>query len=229
MQLFYCKDLQKSLEISEEESRHITKVLRLKDEDHLSFTDGEGGLFEVKIIDSKSKKCKIEIIRKQKRGSHPYYLHIAISPTKNMQRFEWFLEKATEIGIDEITPIICEKSERKKVKLDRCYRILVSAIKQSLKYHLPKLNDPIYFSDFIAKRFKGDKFIAYCKSNENSGLKNQTLDKRILILIGTEGDFTENEVSKALGYNFKDVSLGESRLRTETAGVFAVNTISIKK
>lgn len=228
MQLFYCKNLQESLEILEEESRHITKVLRLKERDCLNVTDGKGNLFKVKIIDTKPKKCKIEIIGIEKKESHPYYLHIAIAPTKNIQRLEWFLEKATEIGVNEITPIICKKSERKKVKLDRCHRILLSAMKQSLKFHLPKLNEPISFSNFINKPFEGNKFIAYCKSTEDAHLKSQVLEKEILVLIGPEGDFTKDEISEALKYKFQDVSLGVSRLRTETAGIFVANTINIR-
>ena len=145
-----------------------------------------------------------------------------------MERFDWFLEKATEIGIDEITPIICDHSERKVIKIDRCKRILLSAMKQSLKFYLPKLNEAVSFSDFIQQKFDGSKYIAHCKNSEKTELKNETIEKKTLILIGPEGDFSQNEIIIALQNNFKSVGLGNNRLRTETAGVVSVTTINIK-
>ena len=157
-----------------------------------------------------------------------YYLHIAIAPTKNNDRLEWFLEKATEIGIDEITPIICQNSERKFVKQERLEKIIQSAMKQSLKFTLPKLNEPIKFNDFIDQDFNGKKCIAHCEDDEKTLLKTLVNTKeKITILIGPEGDFSTQEIKKALSKKFIPISLGESRLRTETAGLVAVQTVAI--
>ena len=155
-------------------------------------------------------------------------MHIAIAPTKNMDRFEWFLEKATEIGIDEITPIICSRSERKVIKTERCNRILLSAMKQSLKFHVPKLNEAISLNDFIKQDFEGTKYIAHCEEGNKTELKEKKKEKRTLMLIGPEGDFSPTEIEMVLQYQFKAVSLGTSRLRTETAGIIAAHTINIK-
>ena len=164
----------------------------------------------------------------QKEKQHNYHLHIAIAPTKNMDRYEWFLEKATEIGIDEITPIICEHSERKVITTERCNRILLSAMKQSLKYHLPKLNEAITLKDFLKQDFEGNKYIAHCEEGNKTELRTEIKEERTLILIGPEGDFSPTEIEMALQNQFKAVSLGTSRLRTETAGLVAVHTINIK-
>jgi 16S rRNA (uracil1498-N3)-methyltransferase len=155
-------------------------------------------------------------------------LHIAIAPTKNIDRFEWFLEKATEIGIDEITPIICRHSERKIIKTERGSRILLSAMKQSLKYHLPKLNEAISLANFLKSNFDGTKYIAHCEDGEKNELKTVSKTEKTLILIGPEGDFSPKEIELALQNQFRAVSLGTSRLRTETAGIIAVHTINIK-
>ena len=230
MQLFYLEHLKEELLLSSEESKHATKVLRKKEGDVLCFTDGKGGFHKGKITLSDSRKCRVKLISsEQQEKQHNYHLHIAIAPTKNMDRFEWFLEKATEIGIDEITPIICEHSERKVVKIDRCNRILVAAMKQSLKFHLPKMNKAISFTDFIKGGFEGDKYIAHCNQGEKTELKKETYSRKTLILIGPEGDFSKNEVEIALQERYKTVSLGTSRMRTETAGIVAVNTISINQ
>ena len=149
MQLFYLNNPEKEITLTVEESKHATKVLRKKEGDALNFTDGKGNLFIAEITIANSRKTKVRIMRsEQKPKQHNYHLHIAIAPTKNMDRFEWFLEKATEIGIDEITPIICNRSERKAIKTERCNKILLSAMKQSLKFHLPKLNETISLTDF---------------------------------------------------------------------------------
>jgi 16S rRNA (uracil1498-N3)-methyltransferase len=164
----------------------------------------------------------------QKEKQHNYHLHIAIAPTKNMDRFEWFLEKATEIGIDEITPIICSRSERKVIKTERCNRILLSAMKQSLKVHLPKLNEAISLNDFLKQDYEGAKYIAHCEDGEKKELKIVNKTEKYLILIGPEGDFSPKEIDLALHNQFKAVSLGTSRLRTETAGIVAVHTLNLK-
>ena len=229
MQLFYIQNPESEIILSTEESRHATKVLRKKEGNILNFTDGKGGFYKAKITVADTRKCRLEIISsEQKEKQHNYHLHIAIAPTKNMDRFEWFLEKATEIGIDEITPIICHHSERKAIKTERCNRILLSAMKQSLKFHVPKLNEAISLNDFIKQDFEGTKYIAHCEEGNKTELKEKKKEKRTLILIGPEGDFSPTEIEMVLQYQFKAVSLGTSRLRTETAGIIAAHTINIK-
>ena len=228
MQLFFTENTENDFTISSEESKHITRVLRKKEGDILNFTDGKGNLIVSEITSSDTKKTRVKVIEKiKKEKGHDYYLHIAIAPTKNMDRFEWFLEKATEIGIDEITPIICDRSERKVVKIERCNRILLSAMKQSLKFHKPKLNEAISFTDFIKRDFDGSKYIAHCEKGKKIELKDRKTEKKTLILIGPEGDFYPTEIEKADNNNYQAISLGNNRLRTETAGVVAVATINI--
>ena len=229
MQLFFLENPNNEIVLSTDESKHVSKVLRKKTKDTLHFTDGKGNLFIGEITESKERKIRIKITNQEaKNKQHNYYLHVAIAPPKNIDRFEWFLEKATEIGIDEITPIICDRSERKVIKKERGDRILISAIKQSLKYHLPKLNEAIKFKDFIKQEFIGSKYIAHCHHDEKIELKKTKKIKKILILIGPEGDFTIAEIKIALENQFNAISLGEGRLRTETAGIIAVHTINIK-
>ena len=229
MQLFYIKHPTSKLVLSGQEAKHITRVLRKDKKDILSFTDGKGNLYKGKIININNKECSIEILNSQKQNKkHNYYLHIAIAPTKNIDRFEWFLEKSTEIGIDEITPIICDHSERKIIKSERCEKILISAMKQSLKYYLPKLNNTITFNEFINKEESNLKYIAHCQKIQKTELKNLKNTKNTTILIGPEGDFSNNEISKALENKFTPISLGNNRLRTETAGLIAVNMIHIQ-
>ena len=229
MQLFYIEHPENEIILSAEESKHATKVLRKKEDDILNFTDGKGGFYKAEITVADSRKCRLQIVSsEQKEKQHNYYLHIAIAPTKNMDRFEWFLEKATEIGIDEITPIICEHSERKIIKKERCNRILLSAMKQSLKFYLPKLNEAITLKDFLKQDFKGNKYIAHCEEGNKTELRTEIKEQRTLILIGPEGDFSPAEIEMALKNQYKAVSLGTSRLRTETAGIIAVHTINIK-
>ena len=226
MQLFFCKDDDKELRLSEEESRHIVKVLRKSIGEKLYFTDGKGMFLTGEIITTDTKNTTVKIIKKEKkRKNHNYSLHIAIAPTKNMDRFEWFLEKSTEIGIDEITPIICSNSERKIIKIERCNRILKSAMKQSLKFYLPKLNEPIMFKDFIQKKYEGQKYIAHCQEYKKIKLKKE--NTRMHIMIGPEGDFSEEEIRMATEKNFSHISLGNSRLRTETAGLVATQSINM--
>jgi 16S rRNA (uracil1498-N3)-methyltransferase len=229
MQLFYLENPNDEIILSAEESKHATKVLRKKEGEILNFTDGKGYLYKAVITVADTRKCRLQVVSsEQKEKQHNYHLHIAIAPTKNMDRFEWFLEKATEIGIDEITPIICSRSERKVIKTERCNRILLSAMKQSLKFHLPKLNEAISLNDFIKQDFEGTKYIAHCEEGNKTELKEKKKEKRTLILIGPEGDFSPTEIEMALQNQFKAVSLGTSRLRTETAGIIAAHTINIK-
>lgn len=228
MQLFFSKITDNRVNFSLDEKKHLTKVLRKKVGDELSVIDGKGYLYIVRITSLEKNSSQIEIIRKEKKEkNHNYYLHIAIAPTKNISRFEWFLEKATEIGIDEITPIICQRSERKKINMQRCNRILISSIKQSLKFYKPKLNEPSNFSDFIKEKLEGDKLIAHCLKTEKNKI-NKSNQKKYIILIGPEGDFTENEITNALKNGFKATTLGNSRLRTETAGIIATHSVNLQ-
>lgn len=232
MQLFYNPQIStntKNFTFDKNESKHIIRVLRKKEGDQLFITNGDGYLFNAELIAANDKKCTIQIISYEiKPKEWNYKLHIAIAPTKLNDRFKWFLEKATEIGIDEITPIICENSERKMVKIERLEKVLISAMKQSLKYQLPKLNAAINFSDFIRNNLDGKKLIAHCENTTKKSLKSQLKSQNnITVLIGPEGDFSSKEISLALHHKYIPLSLGKSRLRTETAGVVVCNTISV--
>ena len=231
MQLFYNPDLKEStteITFDKIESRHIVRVLRKKEGSILHITNGKGFLFDAKISFAGDKKCIADIINVQEKPKPwHYYLHIAIAPTKNNDRIEWFLEKATEIGIDEITPIICSNSERRFVKLERFEKIIQSAMKQSLKFTLPKINEPVKFTDFINKNLDGTVCIAHCEEQEKNLLKDViNPSEKTTILIGPEGDFSSLEITKALENKITPISLGESRLRTETAALVAVQNIS---
>lgn len=231
MQLFYNSEINSATTqfvFDKIESRHIVKVLRKSEGDILYITNGNGQLFTAEIILANDKKCNVTIIETiEKLKPWNYYLHIAIAPTKNNDRLEWFLEKATEIGIDEITPIICKHSERKVIKEERLEKVLISAMKQSLKFQLPKLNPATSFVDFIGQELDGDLFIAHCEETDKKSFKKELRSKqRITILIGPEGDFSTKEIELAMLKKYIPVSLGESRLRTETAGVIAVQSVS---
>lgn len=232
MQLFFNPNITSAttqIIFDKEESRHIIRVLRKKEGDILHITNGNGYLFSAEITIPNDKKCVARIVKYQeKKKTRDYYLHVAIAPTKNNDRLEWFLEKATEIGIDEITPIICENSERKIVKIERLSKIIQSAMKQSLQFTIPKLNQPIKFSDFITQDFNSQLFIAHCEEGSDKVFLKNSINKKssYTILIGPEGDFSTNEVKKSLDKNFTPISLGENRLRTETAGLNVVQTIS---
>jgi 16S rRNA (uracil1498-N3)-methyltransferase len=232
MQLFFTTDIRGNLaHFDETESRHLTQVLRRKVGDTVQLTDGLGHLFSGEIIEVGKRTCAVAIQQTTTNfEARPFRLHIAIAPTKNMDRFEWFLEKATEIGIDEITPLICKRSERTVVKTDRLKGVLASAMKQSLKAFLPKINEAVDFQQFMKNKFaEGDqKFIAYCNDAERHPLsKMYEKPKNCVLLIGPEGDFTEAEVALAFKQNFVGVSLGNSRLRTETAGVVGCHTVNL--
>lgn len=230
MQLFYTPDISSNVyTLSKEESRHCIMVLRKHIGDEVHLIDGKGGFYTARITDDNSKSCKLEIINVQKRfGESPYYIHIAIAPTKSNDRFEWFLEKATEIGVNEITPIICDNSERKVLKLERMNKILVSAMKQSNRAYLPQLNELTSFKDFVPANSNENRFIAHCEKDEKPLLKDLLIKgENTLLLIGPEGDFSKNEIQLAKENKFSAISLGSSRLRTETAGVVACHTINL--
>ena len=225
MHLFYTPDLSSNFyQLNEEESKHCIRVLRLQASDFIYLIDGKGGFFKAEIIDPHPKHTTLRIAEEQRDfGKRNHYLHMAVAPTKNIERFEWFLEKATEIGVDEITPIICDRSERKEVKVERLSKIITSAVKQSIKAYHPKLNDPVRFKEFVSKTNNhSQRFIAHCIEDRKASLKEKVALKGIYtILIGPEGDFTEKEVDLAVNAGYLPITLGESRLRTETAALEA--------
>ena len=195
--------------------------------DQLHITNGNGWLFIAEIDFVSNNKCTAQIISKEKQPKLEYSIHLAVAPTKMNDRYEWFLEKATEIGIDTITPIICDHSERKVIKKERFERILQSAMKQSLNCYLPKLNDAVGFGDFISQDFDGQLFIAHCEETNKKALKTLLQAKtEITILIGPEGDFSVKEIEMAMANKFIPVTLGETRLRTETAAIVACHSVA---
>jgi len=231
MQLFYNPNLDGSASqftFNEEESKHIIKVLRKKEGDCLNITNGKGLLFEAKIIAATAKKCTAQIIDTDKKHQKMHWFHLVVAPTKMNDRFEWFLEKATEIGVNEITPVICDNSERKVIKLERMQKVIQSAMKQSLQTFLPKLNEPILFKNYIKQEHKGLCFIAHCTDEEKLDLKRRVApDKDVTVLIGPEGDFSQKEINAAYDNGFLPVSLGENRLRTETAAIVACTVVNM--
>jgi len=232
MQLFIQTQLksdEKTVHFDKDESRHIAKVLRKKQGDTIHVTNGLGFLFTCKLVLIQDKHCIAEIIEIKKEEPHPYFLHMAVAPTKMNDRFEWFLEKATEIGIDEITPILCEHSERKKIRLDRYEKVIDAALKQSLQTYLPKLNAFTPIESLYDKTKEYDSvFFAHCEDEANKISLKDKLEpnKRYLILIGPEGDFSKNEIKKARDNNWQEVSLGNTRLRTETAAIVACHSVA---
>ncbi|PLX04006.1 MAG: 16S rRNA (uracil(1498)-N(3))-methyltransferase, partial [Marinilabiliales bacterium] len=230
MNLFYAPNIEgKYLTLNKEESKHIVKVLRKTEGEIIHFTNGKGLFFETQIISAIPSACEVEILNSYEGDDgRDYQLHIAIAPTKNNDRTEWFLEKSTEIGIDEITPIICEQSERKLIKHERFEKVITSAVKQSLKSYHPKLNEQQKLKDLLDIDFSGQKFIAYIDKDVTLELtQSYRKGESVLILIGPEGDFRPEEVELAKQKGFIPISLGKSRLRTETAGVVACNIINI--
>jgi len=228
MHLFYSdKTITDSCTLDEQESRHAIKVLRLGSGDKLWVTDGSGMLFQAIIRDPSARACSLEIISAVPGSDiRDYKLHIAISPLKNPDRFEWFVEKAVEIGIDEITPLICEHSEKPGIKKPRIEKIIITAMKQSLKTKKTVINDPVKYSDFISGHTEGTRLIAHC----NPGSRENIADiykkgENCTILIGPEGDFSGSETAAAAAANYSSITLGPSRLRTETAGIAACHSI----
>ncbi len=230
MQLFYNPDITENTEqfsFNKEESKHITKVLRKKEGDILNITNGNGWLYKAEISIANIKNCVTTIIEKELQPKHKYKLHLAVAPTKMNDRYEWFLEKATEIGIDSITPIICDHSERKVIKHERFGKIIQSAIKQSLTCYLPKLNKAIKFNDFIKQEFNGQLFIAHCEETNRKSLKAELKsNNEVTILIGPEGDFSVKEIQTAIKNKFIPVTLGTTRLRTETSAIVACHSVA---
>lgn len=229
MQLFYnpnINEITENFSFDKEESKHIIKVLRKKDSDILYVTNGLGYLFKTEITLASDNKCTVKIISFEKSAPSKFHLHLAVAPTKMNDRFEWFLEKATEIGIHEITPIICDRSERKVINNERFDKIILAAMKQSNELFLPKLNEAISFKEFVKQKHEGLNFIAHCEETNKKTLKSVLEpNKNITLLIGPEGDFTEKEIELALDTNYIPVSLGNTRLRTETAAIVACHSV----
>ncbi|MDO5105283.1 16S rRNA (uracil(1498)-N(3))-methyltransferase [Capnocytophaga sp.] len=234
MQLFYHADIDEhttSFFFEREESQHIVKVLRKKEGDLLYVTNGKGWLFETQIALASPKKCEVSILKYEYKTPRSYYLHLVVAPTKMNERYEWFLEKAVEIGVDEITPIICHHSERQVIKNERFEKIIQSAMKQSLQCFLPKLNVAVASADFFQQMKNDDsaKFIAHCQEGTKYLFSNRLkpFPEKITVLIGPEGDFSTEEIKMALQGYFLPISLGDNRLRTETAGIVACDVVSI--
>lgn len=226
MHVFYTPDLQDQAQytLNEEESKHCSRVLRLSVGDTVFLIDGRGGLYEAEIVNESKKHVELRITKTtegyQKRNHH---LHIAIAPTKNIDRVEWFLEKATEIGIDEVTPIICERSERKIVKEDRLQKVITAAVKQSLQAYHPVLNPAVTYTELLRQQTTASKLIAHCIDDSQRHFIKDLVQPHgnYLMLIGPEGDFSPQEISYALEQSFMPVTLGATRLRTETAALAA--------
>ncbi len=229
MHLFYTPDIKERNELPEEEAAHCVRVLRLSQGDEIMLTDGNGCFYKAEITTVSGKRCLFAI--KETIGQPPLWngrLHIAMAPTKNLDRTEWFAEKATEIGVDEISFLNCRFSERKVIKTERIDKILVSAMKQSLKARKPVLNEMIDFNKFVSQDWKGQKFIAHCYEGEKQLLKKVLMPgEDALVMIGPEGDFSKEEVEKALACGFRPISLGPSRLRTETAALAACHIMNL--
>ncbi|HEX7412997.1 MAG TPA: 16S rRNA (uracil(1498)-N(3))-methyltransferase [Bacteroidia bacterium] len=239
MQVFFANIFtdQNTILLSAEESKHCIRVLRHKTGDTIHIIDGKGNLYEAEIKEANPQKCSAKIISKKSLASSKnYHLHIAISPTKNADRIEWMLEKCTELGVDEFSFIICKRTEKAGVKMDRLTKITESAVKQSIQTVLPIINEVQPFKEFITKhsstssltKSTSSKYIAHCVEGEKTELKNILQNTSSLILIGPEGDFTEDEIKLALQNNFQPLSLGNNRLRTETAGLLVAAAYKIR-
>ncbi|WP_159637459.1 16S rRNA (uracil(1498)-N(3))-methyltransferase [Sphingobacterium composti Ten et al. 2007 non Yoo et al. 2007] len=234
MQLFYTQEINpqhNTFMLSEEESKHAVRVLRLGEGDRIHLIDGRGGIYETEIIDPHPKRTTLRVLSvTEEFGKMSYEIHMAVAPTKNIDRIEWFLEKATEIGLNSYTPVICEHSERKDVKVERLEKVAIAAVKQSLKAYLPQINPIITFTKFIQdiKHVDYTKGIAHCVDLEKKHITSTFKPKgKYLILIGPEGDFSEKEISQAIEAGFVPLSLGEARLRTETAALASVIEVSL--
>lgn len=229
MHVFYTPDIDICLELPEEEAGHCLRVLRLGVGDEVMLTDGKGFFYKAVISAATGKRCQVKVVEKiEQEKFWKGHLHLAMAPTKNMDRIEWFAEKATEIGFDELSFLNCRFSERKVIKTERIEKIVVSAMKQSLKARKPIVNEMTDFAKFMQRDFQGRKFIAHCYEGEKPLLKEVLKpEEDALVLIGPEGDFSPEEVQKAEALGFQPISLGKSRLRTETAALVAVHMMNL--
>lgn len=231
MQLFYAPEISlPRYTLPEEESKHCVRVLRMTVGDELHLTDGKGNMYRCKVVSDNVKRCEVEVVETWPEYERMSYgLTMCVAPTKNIDRFEWFLEKATEIGISEVYPLECDHSERRQIKLEREEKVITAAVKQSLKAYHPVLHDLTSVRDIIAMNFEGEKYIAHCDSSFGERPYLGNLVKKganTLILIGPEGDFSKEEINFALQNGFKAISLGRERLRTETAAVVATTVVA---
>ncbi len=229
MQIFYTPDIELHPELPEEEAKHAVRVLRLTDGKEILLTDGKGFFYKAEITQAHPKHCLVRLLEKWEQPPlWHFHLHVALAPTKNIDRMEWFVEKATEIGIDEITFLHCRYSERKEIKIPRLEKIVVSAMKQSQKARVPLIREMTPFKEFIRRPATGQRFIAHCEETDKKLLKDvYSCGQDFTILIGPEGDFSTAEIALASENGFQPVSLGESRLRTETATLVACHTIQL--
>ena len=212
--------------LTEEESKHVIRVLRMNIGDNIELVDGKGTLVKAQITSDYSKKCSVQVIERSKMKDDPYSIHIAIAPTKNLDRMEWMVEKCTELGVHKISFLSCDNNERKVLKLERLQKIAVAAMKQSKRYFLPEIEELIDFDSFLSNHPKG--YLAHCYDGKKESLFSvYSADKRP-ILIGPEGDFSEKEVAKAINSGYISITLGNTRLRTETAGLYACSIAKLK-
>lgn len=227
--IFYCPDITTNPQLPEAESQHCARVLRMKENDKLLITDGKGYFYRAVLLQANPKSCIVSIEEEMPQSKEwNFDLHIAFAPTKKLDRMEWFVEKVTEIGIDTFSPLKCRYSERKNINATRLEKIIVSAMKQSQKCRLPQIDEMIKFDEFIQQPFAGQKFIAHCYDSVKTPLtKTCKKNRNTLILIGPEGDFSEEEVTEAIEHGFTPISLGKSRLRSETAALVACHTVHV--
>lgn len=229
MIIFYAPEILDNSELPEEESGHAIRVLRHQEGDEIEVVDGKGFWYHCKIIFAHPKHCQVEILSRKEDNHWPYQVELVVAPTKNLDRMEWFLEKATEMGLDRFIPIKSRFSERKELKTERMKKIAISAMKQSLKATLPLIDEMTDIKKVIEEPFNGQKFIAHCMDDQPRQLLSHLINKgeAIRILIGPEGDFSPEEVNLAINNNYIPISLGEQRLRTETAALASVHTIHV--
>ena len=227
MNIFYALPLDHDLLIlDEQESRHCVKVLRTRVGEKVHAVDGIGGFYEAELIDDNAKACRLSVVKRSEDFNPlPYDLHIGIAPTKSIDRFEWFLEKATEIGVSSISPLLCERSERKVLRLDRLEKVIISAMKQSKKAYKPLLNQPLALNKWLKQGEGESKLIAHCDEGSKENLWQMKLSGSIKLAIGPEGDFSNKELDLAAENGFSPISLGAYRLRTETAGIIACSAV----
>jgi 16S rRNA (uracil1498-N3)-methyltransferase len=228
MRIFYTTHiLGNEAFLEAEEARHCTQVLRMREGEELALVDGKGGFYQGVLSAIGKRECRVTITSdEQDFGKRPFRVHIAVAPTKNMSRWEWMLEKATEIGVDQVTPLLSKRSERAHVRHDRLEKIAVSAMKQCMQAYLPLISEPMDFEELVTRAAYPQQFIPHCLPGEKTHLsQNCEPGKDVLILIGPEGDFTPEEIELALSHDFQPVSLGPTRLRTETAGLVALAAV----
>ena len=231
MHRFYCPDIAATLTLGEEDSKHCVKVLRMAEGDTIEVVDGNGTLYLCRITMAHLKRCAVEVVERDNQPPHwGHRIVLGIAPTKHLDRIEWLVEKCVEMGVDRIIPLRCHNSERTVLKTERLRKIMVAAMKQSLKATLPQLDEMTPLEQVIAEPFDGTRCIAYCdeqlpREERLTLAGSYRLGQDVMMLIGPEGDFSPEEVAAARSAGFLPVTLGESRLRTETAGLMAVAAI----